>query len=60
VEQLVSFTIDVDDTGGGREITVSGAEISGALVRVTDASGSISGTFGDDAVALVAHQNCSS
>lgn len=30
----VAFTIDVDDTGGGREITVSGSEIAGAVVRM--------------------------
>lgn len=30
----VAFTIDVDDTGGGREITVSGSEIAGASVRM--------------------------
>jgi hypothetical protein len=32
--QVVAFTIDLDDTGGGREITVSGSEIAGARVLV--------------------------
>lgn len=31
----VSFTIDVDDTAGTREITVTGSEIAGALAMVT-------------------------
>lgn len=31
----VAFTVDVDDTGGGREITVSGSEIAGASVQMT-------------------------
>lgn len=30
----VAFTVDVDDTAGGREITVSGSEIAGASVRM--------------------------
>lgn len=33
--QSVAFTIDIDDTGGGREITVSGSEIAGAAVRAS-------------------------
>ena len=33
--QIVAFTIDVDDTAGGREITVSGSEILGASVTLT-------------------------
>jgi hypothetical protein len=35
----IAFTIDVDDTRGQREITVSNSEIEGAGVRVGDASG---------------------
>ena len=45
----VAFTIDVDDTGGGREITVSDSEIEGAVVRVETEVGSFSGAFGSDA-----------
>ncbi|MCR9237465.1 MAG: aggregation factor core [Alphaproteobacteria bacterium] len=45
----VSFTIDVDDTMGGREITVSGSEISGARVVFSQDSKSASGTFGSNA-----------
>ncbi|MCC1492275.1 hypothetical protein [Cognatishimia sp. F0-27] len=36
--QTVAFTIDVDDTAGAREITVSGEEITGARVS-DDATG---------------------
>lgn len=32
--QAIAFTIDVDDTKGGREITVSNAEFEGATVRL--------------------------
>ena len=49
----VAFTIDVDDTGGGREITVSDSEIEGAVVRVETEVGSFSGAFGGDARADV-------
>lgn len=54
----ISFTIDVDDTMGGREITVSRAEISGARVEVSMAGKTYRGTFGDDAVARVAVPGC--
>ncbi|MEL7228376.1 MAG: aggregation factor core [Pseudomonadota bacterium] len=33
--ETIAFTIDVDDTLGGREITVSDAEIAGARVSLT-------------------------
>lgn len=49
----VAFTIDVDDTGGGREITVSDSEIEGAVVRVETEEGSFIGAFGGDARADV-------
>lgn len=59
-EQRVSFTIDVDDTGGAREITVSGGEISGATVQVMGAAGVTTGAFDDSAVARVAQAGCAS
>lgn len=45
----VAFTIDVDDTMGGREITVSGSEIAGAKVLFSQNNKSASGTFGSNA-----------
>ncbi|MEM6693817.1 MAG: hypothetical protein AAF626_04045 [Pseudomonadota bacterium] len=56
--EAVSFTIDIDDTMGGREITVEGAEIAGARVvlRVdsTDAGAlTAEATFDADAEAIV-------
>lgn len=52
--QTVAFTIDVDDTAGQREITVSGSEIAGATVRVAG----LSAPFGPDAVARLATEDC--
>lgn len=47
--QSIAFTIDVDDTMGAREITVSGSEIVGAQVVLTQDGKSVSGTFGSNA-----------
>lgn len=58
--QSVSFTIDVDDTIGAREITVSRAEISGATVRVETATNEASGTFTETATAIVPLPTCQS
>ncbi|MEP0521473.1 MAG: aggregation factor core [Hyphomicrobiales bacterium] len=55
--QPVAFTVDVDDTAGAREITVSGSEIEGAGISV---SGGTSGTFGSNAVALAKLPACKS
>ncbi|MDB2407531.1 aggregation factor core [Jannaschia sp.] len=52
--EAVAFTIDVDDTVSARGITVSGAEIAGAVVRV----GAAEGRFGEDAVARVEMAAC--
>lgn len=41
-----SFTIDVDDTLGGREITVSDSEFTGSVVRLSAPSGAAEGVFG--------------
>ena len=54
----VAFTIDVDDTGGGREITVSGSEIAGATVRL--AGMMQRGLFDETARALVPTGACTS
>ncbi|ABG30988.1 aggregation factor core [Roseobacter denitrificans] len=54
----VAFTIDVDDTVGTREITVSGAEIEGAKVFVSHDGGVREATFGADAIARVGMDGC--
>lgn len=54
----VSFTIDLDDTGGGREITVSGAEIAGATVTVSTAGAFSRAAFDDTGRAVVALSGC--
>ncbi len=56
--QIVAFTIDVDDTGGAREITVSDSELRGATVTVTTADGSFSSAFGDTSEAKVTLPDC--
>jgi len=56
--QSISFTIDVDDTMGGREITVSGSEIAGARVAFSQDSKSASGTFGSNARANIQLNAC--
>lgn len=54
----ISFTIDVDDTMGGREITVSGSEIAGARVRFAKNGKSKAATFGSNARTVVALKDC--
>ena len=54
----IAFTIDVDDTVGTREITVSGAEIEGAKVVVAHLSKVTEATFGSDAIARVGVDGC--
>ena len=44
-QQAIAFTIDVDDTMGGREITVSNSEILGATVELQQAGVSTSTSF---------------
>ncbi|MFK8034362.1 MAG: aggregation factor core [Hyphomicrobiales bacterium] len=53
----IAFTVDVDDTAGGREITVSGSEIAGASISV---SGGASGVFGTNAIAQAKAPGCKS
>lgn len=54
----IAFTIDVDDTIGAREITVTGAEIEGATVQLTQNGASSAGTFSSAAQAQVPVSNC--
>ncbi|WP_425082500.1 aggregation factor core [Ruegeria arenilitoris] len=54
----LAFTIDVDDTIGQREITVTGSEIEGATVSYADAVETKTATFSSDAVVNVATKDC--
>ena len=54
----IAFTIDVDDTVGPRGITVSDAEIEGALVRVSAAGSNGSGRFSRQGEARVKTPAC--
>ena len=56
----VAFTVDVDDTGGGREITVSGSEIAGASVRMAMGGIMQSAVMDDTARAMLPLQACTS
>lgn len=56
----VAFTVDIDDTIGQREITVSRSEIEGASVTVVYAGSITSGVFGQNAIAQVPVADCSS
>ncbi len=56
-ERLI-FTIDVDDTLGGREITVSGAEIAGATISHLYEGSLTTTTFLADASANLAMTSC--
>lgn len=58
--QSIAFTIDVDDTGGGREITVNGSEISGATINVTLDGVTTTGAFDSSAKARAATPTCQS
>ena len=58
--QTVAFTLDVDDTGGAREITVSGAEIAGATVVLKTSDATQSAVFDDNARAQISQSSCSS
>lgn len=55
----LSFTIDVDDTKGGREITVTDSEIDGAKVMFSSDGKRFAQTFDGDARALVKTNLCS-
>ena len=59
-ETKVAFTVDVDDTGGGREITVSGSEIKGASVRITQGTNVMRAAFTNKAIARVKTTACTS
>lgn len=56
----VALTIDVDDTLGGREITVSGSEIKGATLSVTLNGKTLQAPFGEDGIARLSTPACTS
>ncbi len=53
-----AFTIDLDDTIGQREITVSGAEIAGASVVMTMGDATMAGTFDSTGNAVIKTPDC--
>ncbi|MCF2870256.1 aggregation factor core protein MAFp3, isoform C [Octadecabacter sp. G9-8] len=54
----VRFTIDLDDTGGGREITVNGSEMAGAMVLVNGGDAMAEAAFDDTGAARVILAAC--
>ena len=54
----VRFTIDMDDTGGGREITVNGSETVGAIILIASHSVQAEGTFDETGIARVPLVDC--
>lgn len=54
----IAFTIDVDDTLGAREITVTGSEISGATVQLVGADARQTAAFDTEAKAQVTGPTC--
>ncbi|MGR3636402.1 MAG: aggregation factor core [Shimia sp.] len=54
----IAFTIDVDDTLGAREITVTGSEIAGATVTQIGTDGRTTAQFDSQARAQVADISC--
>lgn len=58
--QSVAFTIDLDDTIGAREITVSDQEIAGATVTARMGDSAATGVFGNDAQAVITLAGCTS
>jgi hypothetical protein len=56
--ETLAFTIDVDDTGGGREITVSNAEIAGSRL-IIDHRGQLSeAAFSQHSMASLPYDTC--
>jgi hypothetical protein len=54
----ITFTIDVDDTIGQREITVNGSEISGSELIVRAGFSAAPGVFDETSVASVKTPDC--
>ena len=56
----IAFTIDVDDTIGAREITVSGAEITGAAAQLDIDGEVLTAPFNANAATQIVYNGCSS
>ncbi|MCP4824563.1 MAG: aggregation factor core [Shimia sp.] len=54
----IAFTIDVDDTLGAREVTVTGSEISGATVKLVGSDAPQRARFDTEAKAQVTGLTC--
>ncbi|MFT4707920.1 MAG: hypothetical protein ACI9PU_001764 [Ascidiaceihabitans sp.] len=57
--EMIAFTIDVDDTNGTREITVTDDEISGTTFSLMSDSATYSVVMGDGAQAIIRTATCS-
>ncbi|MEO0328626.1 MAG: aggregation factor core [Pseudomonadota bacterium] len=57
-QQTIAFTIDVDDTMGGREITVSDSEIQGATVQLLHNAATITTAFNTRSKAVLRLPKC--
>lgn len=56
--EMIAFTIDVDDTNGTREITVTDDEISGTTFSLMSDSATYSVVMGDGAQAIIPTTTC--
>ncbi|MEJ6397384.1 aggregation factor core [Yoonia sp. 208BN28-4] len=59
-DPVLAFTVDLDDTGATRQITVSGAEIAGASATISWPTGQMTGRFDASATAILAQTACTS
>ncbi len=57
-DQILEFTIDIDDTSGAQEIIVSDAEIRGAMVSLSVGEKQFSSVMKMDAKVLVGTDTC--
>lgn len=57
-QELIAFTIDVDDTAGVSETMVSGAEIKGAVVTVAQRGTETMASFDEHSSARVPFSSC--
>ena len=55
---IVSFSLDVDDTGTGRPETISGSEIAGAVVTLVMGETTLEMAFSDQASAVIPIAPC--
>lgn len=59
-DQKIAFTIDVDDTNGTREITVSDDEINGALISINAGGKQTTAVLAENAEAMLTVDGCES